>query len=246
MLINNLSATLLLSVLGTGFCEASVSFVSQAEIGFSAVNLANTVIVSGNFTPADSSINWVSALDNDANPLDTSQYEVIANNPAVNLNLGTPHAFLVSGFAASGNVDTYHVGYYQFDFTNTLDASETLDINLSYDFLASTSGSFVNNSFKLDFWKPGSEPGQTISLGYAELSAGELFAISFSDALTFSDDLKTMNYQLDLSANATRTIHADLTITNNLAPVPLPASIWFFMSGLIGFFGFKKRFKVVI
>jgi hypothetical protein len=244
--IKQFSATLLLSILGVGVSEASVSFVSQAEIGFSVTNLVNSVSASGSFNPADSNTNWVYALDNEANPLDSSQYEVIANNPALSLSLGGTHTFAVSGFANSGSVETYHVGYYQFDFTNSSESSETLLLNLNYDFLSSTSGSFVNNSFKLDFWQQGAEPGQSISLGYAELSAGLLFAQSYSDAVSLSNDLKSMSYELNLSAGATQSIYADLTVTNNLAPVPLPASMWFFVTGVMGLFGLKKRFRLAV
>jgi hypothetical protein len=246
MVIKKLSATLLLSILGVGASEASVSFVSQAEIGFSVTNVVNSVSASGSFKPADSNTNWVYALDNEANPLDSSQYEVIANNPVVSLSLGSTHTFAVSGFANSGSVETHHVGYYQFDFTNSSESSETLQLNLNYDFLSSTSGSFVNNSFKLDFWQQGAEPGQSIALGYAELSAGLLFAQSYSDAVLLSNDLKSMIYGLNLSAGAKQSIYADLTVTNNLAPVPLPASMWFFVTGVMGLFGLKKRFRLAV
>jgi hypothetical protein len=98
----------------------------------------------------------------------------------------------------------------------------------------------------LDFWQQGAEPGQSIALGYAELSAGLLFAQSYSDAVLLSNDLKSMIYGLNLSAGAKQSIYADLTVTNNLAPVPLPASMWFFVTGVMGLFGLKKRFRLAV
>jgi hypothetical protein len=235
-------ATGLLSALSVNMAEASVSFTSQAAIGFEAIGLNPAVNATGSFAPG---IGNVYAQDNEGNPLDASHYSITASNSAVALNLGDSNSFIVSGYADTGSVESHQSGSYQFAFLNTGAALTQVQLRLNYSFLTTALGEFSDSDFKLDFWQPGAEADSQTSLGFVASSNGFLLAEAYAAGVQVIEDQSGFLYNFDLAGAGSQSVYADLTVVNNLQPVPLPAAVWFFVSGIGGLLGLSKRAKAV-
>lgn len=233
-------ATVLLSALSVSMAEASVSFTSQAVIGFEAIGLSESVTATGSFAPA---IGAVYAQDNQGSPLDASHYAITASNPAVALNLGDSNSFLVSGYADTGSVESHQAGGYQFTFLNTGATSTQVQLRLNYSFLTTALGELSDSDFKLDVWQAGAEANTQTPLGFVVSTNGFLLAEAYAAGVQVAEDQNSLLYTFDLAGAASQSIYADLTVVNNLQPVPLPAAVWFFVSGIGGLLGLNKRAK---
>lgn len=242
MISKTIYATVLLSSLSVGVAEASVSFTSQSAIGFEAIGLNPVVNATGSFAPG---IGSVYAQDNEGNPLDASHYSITASNPAVALNQGDIHNFLVSGNADTGSVESHQAGSYEFTFANTGAISTSVQMRLNFSFLTTALGEFSDSDFKLDFWQPGAEANSQTSLGFVTSSNGFLLAEAYATGVQVIEDQSGFLYSFDLAGAGSQSVYADLTVVNNLQPVPLPAAIWFFVSGIGGLLGLSKRSKAV-
>jgi len=166
---------------------------------------------------------------------------VVAVNPSVSVPVAVgsdfSHSFQVSGSAHDGTVDSYHTGWFSLDFNNTGGDSYLIDVSLSYQLDSVADGLFANSSVSLAYGYTGNAFDGTDSVGAGTFDGLPLDAQSKSASTGLIFTLA--------AGESPQTFFADAVITGNLqaAPVPVPAAVWCFGSGLLGIMGIgiKKR-----
>jgi hypothetical protein len=225
------------SLLSTQAAEADVTFSSSAALTFTINSITNLnpehpndlsgLEVLGSFEQANDPSYFYAVTSGDG--------AVTANNPSVlpvAVSDSFSHSFAVSGSVLNGTVDSYHTGWFNLDFNNTGSDSYDIDLTLDYQLNAEASGLFANSSVALDY-------GYT---GNSFTGSDRLDAFTFAGFPHDTNNLTGSNGLIfTLGSGSTNSFFADAVITGTLAPVPVPAAIWFFASGLLGVIGLNKR-----
>ena len=145
------------------------------------------------------------------------------------------HSFAVSGSALNGTVDSYHTGWFKLDFINNGADSYAIDLTLAYQLDTEVNGLLANSHVALDYGYTGND---FVGTDHAEAFTFEGYSsdtnsVSGSSGLIFT-----------LDSGASEIVYADAVITGNLesaSAIPVPAAVWFFASGLLGFTGLNRR-----
>ncbi|MCX7085823.1 MAG: VPLPA-CTERM sorting domain-containing protein [Methylococcales bacterium] len=130
-----------------------------------------------------------------------------------------------------GDVNLYTSSFAPYDPTLTLwkSTSSTVDWALADPTTGWTSLGFNNDTTTLSFFETGvNAKDAQLKL---TLDAGIYFA-------RVSGQSQLFTYQLNIDTN---NVAGTGALVTNVAAVPLPAAVWMFASGLIGFLGFSKR-----
>jgi hypothetical protein len=226
------------SLLSAQAAQANVTFNSSAALTFTINSITNLnaehpndlsgLEVLGSFEQASVLPYFYTITSGDGS--------VTANNPSVlppvTVSNSFSHSFAVSGSALNGAVDSYHTGWFNLDFNNTGGDSYNIDLTLDYQLNAEASGLFANSNVALDY-------GYT---GNSFTGSDSVDAFTFAGFPYDTDSLTGSNGLIfTLGSGSTGSFYADAVITENLAPVPVPAAVWFFASGLLGVIGLNKR-----
>lgn len=226
-----------LPLIGLSNAQASSEFSSSATIGFSIEGITNNttgitsqdLAIFASFEQDSSSYANITgnALINDINPDDFGD---VLSLPTTSYS----HTFSISGNANNGSIDSYYLGLYGLGLFNTsLTDTYTVDLSFSYLLSSSASGEKSDTDVKIDYFSD-----EDFSFGgedYVDHSYVFGFPVSnASGAGAFS---------ITLTPQSAASYLADVVITGNLeaSPVPLPATVWMFLSGLIAVVGLKKR-----
>ena len=228
---------MLMSMLAVDTSEASSSFNSQATITFTIDSISNAgtagglsgLSILGAFEQAGSPVSYLSTTGNGS---------VDANNPAidsVSVTIGNPfvYTFSANGNVSSGTVESGNVGWYNLALNNTSATDDyKVILTLTYNLVANVSGDFADNDVVLDLFTFDNPLLGNIFVNANALNSPNAGANGFFPQYTF-----------DVAHNSSVELYADVTIRGNLqaAPVPLPASVWLFLGGLLGIHGLNKR-----
>lgn len=229
-----------LPFIGLSNAQASSEFSSSATIGFSIEGISNDTDVyglgviasdlgiSGSFgqdVPYD--ILTGDALINDLNPDEFSDIPPLIGN-------SYEHTFSIFGSVNNGSAESYHLGLYGFTLFN-LSTIDTYTFNLGFSYLlsASASGENSDTNVSIDYYSD-----EDLSFtGFDYLYHSSVFGGPVADVGNSGP------FNITLAPGEAVFYLADVVIKGNLmaAPVPLPATVWMFLSGLLGVFGLKKR-----
>lgn len=165
---------------------------------------------------------------------------VTANNPAVTAQpLATgdtfSQSFSVNGSASDGAIDALHTGWFTLEFHNSGADSYSIDLSLAYQIAAQANGLFASSATTLDYGYTGDG-----STGFDIASAHTLPEAETAGQTQSS----SVNWVLTLAPGASvETFYADVAITGNLqaTPVPVPAALWCFASGLVSLAGMASQ-----
>jgi hypothetical protein len=242
-----LFATLALVSLSSGHTAwAASAFSSYATITYtinSITNLSNPGDLSGleilgSFEQPGAPDSYVSTTGDGA---------VTANNPTVgSISVGTSFSrtFAVSGNASDGTVASHHLGWFSLEFNNLSSDSYSIEVTLDFDLSTTASGQFADTSIFLDYYR--SDDYANLPPGWTNVSPYLGFA--FATASAVGQNHQATSFQSDpvlfvLGPNGLGGLYVDVSIDGYLqaSPVPLPAAVWFFLTGLLTFTGLRKR-----
>ena len=229
-----------LPLIGLSNAQASSEFSSSATIGFLIEGISNDTDVyelgvitsdlgiSGSFgqdVPYD--IITGDALINDLNPDEFGEIPPLVGN-------SYEHTFSIFGSVNNGSAASYHLGFYGFTLFNQSDI-DTYTFNLGFSYLlsASASGENSDTDVYIDYFSD-----EDLSFtGSDHLNHSSVFSAPVADVGNSGP------FNITLAPGEAAFYLADVVIKGNLmaAPVPLPATVWMFLSGLLGVFSVKKR-----
>ena len=236
-----LSAALIAgAILSVPVTQASTNFLGSAALTFTInsitnLNLAHSSDLSGlevlgYFDQGNDLTNYY--------VVNTGDGIVTANNPGIFPTAVTnsfSQIFSVSGSALNGTVDSRHTGLYNLAFTNTGSDTYAIGLTLGYQLNANAAGLNAVNNVALDYF--------TLNNGYSDYAAVGAFTLAdrLSDTQSVSGFFTPINFIVN--SNDIELVSADVLITGTLeaSPVPVPAAVWFFVSGLLGVLGLNKR-----
>ncbi len=143
-------------------------------------------------------------------------------------------SFSASGGSGNGTINSYYQSYGTFDFANN-SASDTYTINFSLD-------------YSLDAFATGSASQSQASIDYSD-DLGFIFGSDQATANAQNNTHSTKNpgaltFNMVLNPGDSNIFYADIALTGSAAstsPVPLPATLWLFLSAVIGLRGYKSR-----
>lgn len=230
-----------LPLIGLSNAQASSEFSSYATIGFSIEGISNVtdfngigVItsdlgISGSFEQDVSSYDNLTgdALINDLNPDEFGEIPPLVGT-------SYEHTFSIFGNVNNGSAASYHLGLYGFTLFNQSDI-DTYTFNLGFSYLLSASASGENSDTDvfIDYFSD-----EDLSFtGSDHLNHSSVFSGPVADVGNSGP------FNITLAPGEAAFYLADVVIKANLmaTPVPLPATAWMFLSGLLGVFGVKKR-----
>ncbi len=228
------------TILFVPLTQASTTFFGSAALTFTINNITNLnpahstdlsgLEVLGYFDQGSDLTNYYVANSGDG--------AVTANNPGIFPTAVThsfSQAFTVSGSALNGTVDSRHTGLYNLAFTNTGSDNYAIDLTLSYQLKADTAGLNAVNNVALEYF--------TLNSGYSNYAA--VGAFTLQDRLTDTQSVNGFFTPINFTVNSNdiELVSADVLITGTLeaSPVPVPAAVWFFVSGLLAMLGLNKR-----
>ncbi|MFK5947343.1 MAG: hypothetical protein QM500_01070 [Methylococcales bacterium] len=140
--------------------------------------------------------------------------------------------FNAQGSAGNGTINSYYQSYGSFDFTNN-SISDIYTVNFSLD-------------YSLDAVATGSTAGSQASIDYSD-DWGSIFgsdqAIA-NNSHTTASNTTPLTFNMVLNPGNSNSFYADIALTGSAAstsPVPLPATLWLFLSAVIGLRGYKSR-----
>ncbi|MDD2738903.1 MAG: hypothetical protein PHR94_08205 [Methylomonas lenta] len=229
-----------LPFIGLSNAQASSEFGSSAAIGFSIEGISNDTDVSGlGVITSDLGISGSFGQDipydiltgdasiNDLNPDEFSEIPPLVGN-------SYEHTFSIFGSVNNGSAESYHLGLYGFTLFN-LSTIDTYTFNLGFSYLlsASASGENSDTDVSIDYYSD-----EDLSFtGFDYLYHSSVFGGPVPDVGNSG------LFAITLAPGEAAFYLADVSITGNLmaTPVPLPGAVWFFVSGMFGVFGLKKR-----
>lgn len=205
-----------LTLFGVGNSQANSSFNSQAALGMSIGTLPSDLLINGSFQQALADNGIISGDGSVAAVFPAGLPTVTGGNYAFDL-------FSVSGHAANGDVSgSTYTGWYSLGFTNQSLSAMSVSLTLNYALATAVSGQFADSSVSLDYYM-NNDPSANVFLN----------ASVFGQTSTANNDAKIITFNLD--PGSTQTFHSDVTINGNVSasPVPLPAALWLFLTGLL-------------
>lgn len=234
---HKLSAALVAVSLSTGQTALAASaFSSDATLTYtiqSITNLSNPGDVSGLEI-----LGYFEQADASSYAATTGNGVITADNPTIGpVAVGTSFSrtFAVSGNASDGTATSSHLGLFRLDFNNLGSDSYAIELALDFELNASAGGQTADTDIFLDFYRTDSSDGS--STGFAFINA----SVFGPQNATMADSSEPLLF--NLGPNASAGLHADVWINGNLqaSPVPLPAAVWLFATGLLAFSGVRKR-----
>jgi hypothetical protein len=205
-----------LTLFGVGNSEANSSFSSQAALGMSLGTLPSDLLINGSFQQALADNGMISGDGSVAAIFPAGLPTVTGGNYVFDL-------FSVSGHATNGEVaGSSYTGWYNLGFTNQSLSAMSVSLTLNYALAAAASGQFADTNVSLDYYM-NNDPSVNVFLN----------ASVFGQANAANNDAKVITFNLD--PGSTQTFHSDVTINGNVSasPVPLPAAVWLFLTGLL-------------
>ena len=207
-----------LTLFGVGNSQANSSFTSQAALNVSVDTPFSDLEITGLFKQdQDNSYNGIINGDGSvAAVFSAGLPTVTGSNYAFDL-------FSVSGHATNGEVaGSSYTGWYSLGFTNQSLSAMSVSLTLNYALAAAASGQYADGSVSLDYYMDNS-PSVNVFLNTSV----------FGQTNAEDKDAKIITFNLD--PGTTQTFHSDVTINGNVSasPVPLPAALWLFLSGLL-------------
>ena len=205
-----------LTLFGVGNSQANSSFTSQAALNVSVDTPFSDLAITGLFEQANSYNGIINGDGSVAAVFPAGSPTVTDGNYAFDL-------FSASGHAANGEVTgSSYTGWYSLGFTNQNSLTRSISLTLNYALVASASGQFADSSVSLDYYMD-SDPSVNVFLN----------ASVFGQAKAADNGSKAITFNLD--PGETKTFYSDVTINGNVlaSPVPLPAAVWLFLTGLL-------------
>ncbi|WP_133716219.1 VPLPA-CTERM sorting domain-containing protein [Methylocaldum gracile] len=225
---------------------AASAFSSDATLTYAITNITNLsnpgdlsgLQILGYFEQAGAPDSYVATTGDGA---------IAADNPTVgpvSVETSFSRTFAVGGNVTDGTVASSHLGWFRLDFNNLGSDSYAIELALDFELTATASGQSADTDIFLDYFRTSSSdsflPGFTNvspSLGFGFVNAS---VFGLDNAATSGSSGPLL---FSLGPNASEGLHADVWINGNLqaSPVPLPAAVWFFITGLLTFSSMRKR-----
>lgn len=205
-----------LTLFGVGNSQANSSFTSQAELNVSVDTPFSDLAITGLFEQASSYNGIINGDGSVAAVFPAGLPTVTGSNYAFDL-------FSVSGHAANGEVaGSSYTGWYSLGFTNQSLSAMSVSLTLNYALAAIASGQYADSSVSLDYFI-NNDPSANVFLNASVLGQPK------------AEDNGSKVITFNLDPGTTQTFHSDVTINGNVSasPVPLPAALWLFLSGLL-------------
>jgi len=205
-----------LTLFGVGNSQANSSFTSQAELNVSVDTPFSDLAITGLFEQASSYNGIINGDGSVAAVFPAGLPTVTGSNYAFDL-------FSVSGHAANGDVSgSSYTGWYSLGFTNQSLSAMSVSLTLNYALAAIASGQYADSSVSLDYFI-NNDPSANVFLNASVLGQPK------------AEDNGSKVITFNLDPGTTQTFHSDVTINGNVSasPVPLPAALWLFLSGLL-------------
>lgn len=158
-----------------------------------------------------------------------------ADNPAVG-PVGVvgsfSKTFSVGGSVADGAAHSSHLGQFALAFDNAGADSYAVQVTLGYQLEASAGGEYADSSVALDYFNA------DFSFSGNDRVDASVFDVPSPPARSSS-----VVYAFTLPAGASQALAAEVVISGNAeaSPVPVPAAVWLFASGVAGLFGAARR-----
>lgn len=227
----------------TGEAFASASFSSQSVVNFSIEDVVgissdlSSLAMSGSFMRSGDEfpVTWTQT---------TGDATVVDDNPELEPAITTvaiggtySHSFSLSGQASDGMIDYNQVGWYKLGFVNNGPDSFDITLKFSYQLSSDVLGAAVGGNSVLI----GYEDDSGVYQGYDYIEAMAQ-APELSNAAAVNGGPFTFTFTLDAS-NPSKDFYVNVNHVGYLeaSPVPVPAAVWPFLTGLLGMVGMSKR-----
>lgn len=223
----------------SGNALASVSFNSYATVNFSVVSINGAssdysgLTMFGSFMRSGDDFPEVwTYTSGDASVTDNNPEIPVVSGPVV-VGSSFSHTFAFNGDVSDGFINLNHLGAYELGFSNA--AAEPFDITLNF-------------SYEISSTIDGQDGFSDVTIEYYDDAVGgyyidNIFASSEEPELASAVNENSSQLTFTLDQNTSRIFNVDVaqTATLEASPVPLPATAWMFLSGLLGVLGVKKR-----
>lgn len=234
-----------MATLYAGEAAASASFVSNATVNFSVANITSAsgdlsgLEMTGSFMRSGDGFPFVyTAIAGEARVIDDNP-EITETTSALHVGDAFSHSFALDGLVLDGAIDFNQVAWYDLGFVNH--GSESLDVTLDFSYELSTeiAGQGGTTGVRIEYWD-WADP-ETVTLAGIDATteipdAFEGYASNIAQ-ITFTLDQNSPSKAFGINVNHTGFLEA--------APVPLPAAVWPFLTGLMGIAGLGKRKRLV-
>ncbi len=225
----------------TDAAVAGVSFSSNANLSFSINNIVETG--TGNAVDysdlqifglmareADPALAWTHIAGN--GHINDAHQEIPYMEGPVAVGNYFNHSFNIDGVLNDGMIDFNQTAYYDVGFINNSALySYDVTLSLSYGLSSEVSGQDGTVSAMMSFFDDsGAEIWADSVTGMNELAeASEMLDVPYTFTIGPGGELKT--FYVDVNHNGRL----------EASPVPLPAAVWPFMTGLFGIVALRKR-----
>lgn len=229
--------------LSAGQASATVTFNSDASINFSVAAISGSssdysdLLMSGSFVRSGVDFPLVYSDTTGDAVVDDHNPEIPYFDAAVAEGASFEHSFAFRGLVGDGTIDLEQVGWYDLAFENFGGESFDITLNFAYDLSTEVVGQFGTVGIDLAF-RDLDDPDN--EFGYSVLASSE-FADLAEDGIANSE-----SFTFTLDPYGYKGFQADVYHWGSLqaAPVPLPAAVWPFLTGLLGIFGLRKGKRV--
>lgn len=222
-----------------GEAAAAVSFNSSANVNFSVVSVTggtdlSSLEMSGSFMRSGEDFPVVyTDTSGDANVTDNNPEIPLISSTVI---IGQPftHAFNMSGSVTDGSISFDQVAWYDLEIANHGAESFDIIVDFSYDLSTQIQGHDGGTDVVIEYWD-WDDP---------DTSYGDLIgATTVLPNESSGHSANNMQFTFTLGAFEGKSFGIDIQHAGNLeaAPVPLPAAVWPFLTGLLGIVGLRKR-----
>ncbi|MGR8930713.1 MAG: VPLPA-CTERM sorting domain-containing protein [Gammaproteobacteria bacterium] len=215
-----------------------VSFNGYATVNFSITDIAGSTAdysgleMTGSFMRSGADFPAVYTIATGDGSVVDNNPEILPTPSAVNIGDSFDHTFSLAGSVSDGKIDYDQVAWYDLGFVNN--GADPFDITLdfSYDLSTQVQGHDGTTGINITYWD-----WDTPDVSFSD-------AISATSVSGLSSDHRSnaVQYSFTLDPGAYKGFGIDLGHSGYLeaSPVPLPAAVWPFLTGLAGV-GLRKR-----
>lgn len=234
-------AVFISALLMADVAAAGVTFGSNADLSFAIGNIVET----GTGAAVDySGLNIYGLMVREADPflawtnisgdgvVNDAQQEIPYMEGPVSVGNFFTNAFNINGSVNDGAIDLNQTAYYDVGLVNNSSFSFDVTLNLSYTLSSQVSGPSDSGNV-----------GATINFmddAFSTILADSVDGVS---GLPGYSQVSNAFYTFTIGPDEFKTFYVDVNHNGQLeaSPVPLPAAIWPFMTGLLAMVGLRKR-----
>ena len=239
-----LSIPLIIATAFVGTAHAMVIPVSSFLQGEGRLNFNGEVVVTQQTDSQGSTINALSVAD--THTATNARASTVASATWFNANQGNVNFSEVDLLIGDVTVDTYgqNSGLFEYEFQADANGLLVIDYDITMQALGLVSDFYLDNAlFKIEIYENNfnflrdSITNNTTGQRTASIIEGKVYRIAFRrDFVGSGEDGDLSRLIIDMH----QTANFDWQVVP-VSPVPVPAAVWLFGSGLIGLLGFARR-----